>query len=423
MTHPPLGNDVHAPSRRKLLTLGGAALILPAFPRPALSQGLSDVIRIGHLTPRTGFLGPLGEFAVQAVQLATEEVNAAGGVNGRKIELLIEDSVNPQTASAKAERMIQRDKVSCLIGEINSASALAIAQVAQREKVLFVNTGANSDALRGADCRRFMFHVEAQNTMMVRTAGRALLEKGLVKDKKYYALTADYAFGHDLLRQAKKFLAPQGATAAGEDLVPTELTDFSPFLLKIRQARPDVVIGNLAGAQITNFLKQYTEFGLRFPVAGFGFDTALAWGAGSGNFLGTWPLTWHHLVDAPSAKKFTAAYTARWKRPPENQAWGDYTALKVVAQSMAELKATESIKIVEHLEKGAKFDVQKGREGYFRSWDHGLMAEMYAITALPADQVKNPYDLFTSTGPLPGPGEDLEAIATTREESGCTFPT
>lgn len=413
-------------SRRGLLRAGGAALVVPALPSvlasPALSQGQSEVIRIGHLTPRTGFLGPLGEFAVQAVQLAVEEVNAAGGIAGRKIELLSEDSVSPQTASAKAERMVQRDRVACLIGEINSASALAISQVAQREKVLFVNTGANSDALRGADCKRFMFHVEAQNTMMVRAAGRALLDKGLIKDKKVYALTADYAFGHDLLKQARKFLSANGATVAGEDLIPTELTDFSPFLLKVRQSRPDLVICNLAGAQITNFLKQYSEFGLAFPVAGFGFDTALAWGAGQGNFLGTWPVLWHHLIDAPSARKFVAAFRAKYRRPPENQGWGDYTAMKIVAQSMNDLKSIDSTKVVEHLEKGATFDIAKAREGYFRASDHELMQEMYAITALPPDQVKNPYDIFASTAPLPAAGESLEVLATTREENACTFP-
>jgi len=409
-------------SRRTLLRAGGATLLAPALAAPAFSQGQSDVLRIGHLTPRTGFLGPLGEFAQQAAQLAVEEINAAGGINGRKVELLSEDSVNPQTASAKAERMIQRDKVACIVGEINSASALAISQVATREKILFINTGANSDALRGADCKRYMFHVEAQNTMMVRAAGRALLDKGLIKGKKAYALTADYAFGHDLLKQAKKFLAANDATIAGEDLIPTELTDFSPFLLKIRQARPDVVICNLAGAQITNFLKQYSEFGLPYPVAGFGFDTALAWGAGQGNFLGTWPVIWHHMVEAPSAQKFVAAFKAKYKRPPENQAWGDYTAMKIVAQSMNTLKSTDSTKVVEHLESGAKFDIHKAREGYFRPWDHELMQEMYAITALPADKIKNPYDIFTSTGPLPGAGESLEVLATTKEENACTFP-
>lgn len=407
------------PAVSRRLLLGGAAGLLAA---PAISYGQSDVIRIGHLTPRTGFLGPLGEFAVQAVQLAAEEVNAAGGIMGRKVELLIEDSVNPQTASAKAERFAQRDKVACIIGEINSASALAISQVVQREKILFFNTGANSDALRGSDCKRFMFHTESQNSMMVKAAGKALVEQGLVRGKKYFALTADYAFGHDLLKVANNYLGANGASIAGSDLVPTDLTDFSPFLLKIRQARPDIVICNLAGAQITNFLKQYSEFGLRFPVAGFGFDTALAWGAGPGNFLGTWPVIWHHLVPTEGSRKFVAAFRAKYGRPPENQAWGDYNSLRIVAQSMNELKSIEPARVVEHLEKGAKFDILKGREGYYRARDHQLMMEMYAITALPAAEVKNQYDIFRSSPSLPGPNESLEVLAATPEENACTFP-
>ncbi|MCI0753734.1 ABC transporter substrate-binding protein [Teichococcus vastitatis] len=403
---------------RRAGLLGAAALLAT----PAISYGQSDALRIGHLTPRTGFLGPLGEFAVQAAQLAADEINAAGGINGRKLEMLFEDSVNPQTASAKAERYIQRDKVACIVGEINSASALAIGQVVQREKALFINTGANSDALRGSDCRKMMFHIEGQNSMYVKAVGRALVEKGLIKGKKAYALTADYAFGHDLLKVARKFITENGGSIASEDLIPTDLTDFSPFLLKLRQARPDVIVANLAGAQITNFLKQYTEYGLRFPVAGFGFDTALAWGAGSGNFLGTWPTMWHHRLENPAAKKFTADFRGRFGRPPENQAWGDYNAVKIIAQSMNELKSVDAVQVMQHLEKGAKFNVQKDRESYFRARDHQIMTEMYAITALPPAEQKDRYDIFTSSAGIPGEGEPLEAIASTPEEASCTFP-
>ena len=348
-------------SRRTVIkgALAGAATGIAGF--PFISYGQSDVIRIGHLTPRTGFLGPLGEFAVQAVDLAVAEINAAGGVNGRKIELLKEDSVNPQTASTKAERMIERDKVACIIGEISSASGLTIAQVAERTRTLFINTGCNSDELRGKSCKKFMFHIESQNSMYVKTCGRSLLAQGLVKGKKWFSLTADYAFGHDLLRVAKRFMAAHGGEFAADKLVPTDTTDFSPLLLEIRNAKPDLVISNLAGNQITNFLKQYTEFGLAFPVAGFGFDTAVAWGAGRGNFLGTWPLVWHHLIDTPASKKFVADFRKVYNRPPENQAWGDYNAIKLTALAMAEIKSTDSAKLVEHFEKGAKF----GRHGCF----------------------------------------------------------
>ena len=405
-------------TRRRNVLLGATAGAA-ALGFPAVIRAQSDLIRIGHLTPRTGFLGPLGEYAVQAADMAVAEINAAGGVNGRKLELLKEDSVNPQTASTKAERMIERDKVACIIGEISSASALTISQVAERTQTLFINTGANSDELRGKNCKKFMFHIESQNSMYVKTCGRSLMAQGLVKGKKWFSLTADYAFGHDLLRVSKRFMSANGGDFAADKLVPTDATDFSPLLLEIRNAKPDLVISNLAGNQITSFLKQYSEFGLTFPVAGFGFDTALAWAAGKGNFLGTWPVVWHHLIDTPATRKFVGDFTKRYNRPPENQAWGDYNAIKLMAQAMAETKSTDSIKLVEHFEKGAKFGLMKTREGYFRKADHQMMHEMYTVQALPAGEIKNNFDIFRSSGPVPAAGESLEVIATTAEENEC----
>jgi branched-chain amino acid transport system substrate-binding protein len=410
-----MATDFTLSRRAALAAAAGAAII--ARPSVILAQ-TPDVIRFGHLTPRTGFLGPLGEYAVMAADLAVEEINKAGGVLGRKLEILKEDSVNPQTASTKAERMVERDKVAAIIGEISSAACLTIAQVAQRTKTLYINTGGNSDALRGANCNKYMFHVESQNSMYVKTCGRSLMQQGLVKDKKWFSLTADYAFGHDLLKVAKRFMEGAGGQFVADKLVPTDLTDFSALLIEIRNARPDLVVCNLAGNQITNFLKQYAEFGLTFKVAGFGFDTALAWAAGKDNFGGTWPVVWHHLIDTPNTKAFVKAFTDKYRKPPENQAWGDYLAVKIFAQSMNELKSTDSTRLIEHWEKGATFDVMKTRPGYFRARDHQMMHEMYTVQAL-GGASKNQWDIFSSSAPVPGPGESLEVIASTAEENEC----
>src|ERR1700692_3331958 len=163
----------HQFTRRGLLTTAGGIALLSGISAPAILRGqTADVLRIGHLTPRTGFLGPLGEYAVMAIDLAVKEINASGGMMGRKVEVLKEDSVNPQTASTKAERMIERDKVACIIGEISSASALTIAPGAERTTTPFINTGATPDQLRGKSCSKYMFHIESQNSMYVKTVGR-----------------------------------------------------------------------------------------------------------------------------------------------------------------------------------------------------------------------------------------------------------
>ena len=411
-------------SRRKLVT-GSAALAglasLGGLGFPAIVQAQSDKIKIGHLTPRTGFLGALGEYGVMAVTLAVDEVNKAGGVMGRQIELLAEDSVNPSTASSKAQRMFERDNVAALIGEISSASALVMAQVAGRNKRIFVNTGANSDELRGKGCNKYMFHVEVANTTNVKACGQALLRDGLIKGKKLYALTADYAFGHDLLRVAKIFLNGNGGNLVGDEMIATDATDFSPYLLKIRQAKPDVVVCNLAGNQTTNFIKQYSEFGLPYPIAGFNLNSLDAWAAGADNFGGTWPLTWHHDINTPTSKAFVAAFTKKYGKPPENQAWGDYVGLKAVVQAMNETKSTDSNKLIAYFEKGAEFDILKPRKGYFRAWDHQLMQEMYTVTPKPKGKAKDQWDFIALGAVLPAAGQSLELLAPTREENACTF--
>src|ERR1700740_3052355 len=105
-------------SRRSLIKTAAGSALLAGIGALAIVKAQTDAVRIGHLTPLTGFLGPLGEYAVMGIKLAAEEVNAAGGVLGRKIELVMEDSINPQTAATKAERLIERDKVVMIIGEI-----------------------------------------------------------------------------------------------------------------------------------------------------------------------------------------------------------------------------------------------------------------------------------------------------------------
>jgi branched-chain amino acid transport system substrate-binding protein len=406
------------PGRRLLLGAAGATALTIAA--PAFVRAQPNALRIGHLTPRTGFLGPMGEYAVMGATLAVDEVNAAGGVLGRPFELLSEDSVNPQTASTKAQRMVERDKVDFLVGEISSASGLAIAQVAARANRIFMQTGCNSDELRGKNCSRTMFHMEANNTMYVKTVGRALLRDNMVKGKRWMAFTADYAFGHDLFEKTKRFMDEHGAIFISNDMVPTDATEFSAMILKVRQQKPDLVMSNLAGNQTTNFMKQYREFNLPIPLAGADLNAASIWGAGEGSFSGTWPIIWTHQIQSPSAKAFTTAFTKRWGRPPDNQAVADYLAVKILARAIAETRSTDTAKLVGFLESGVKFDVLRAREGYFRPWDHQLMFEMYTVT--PAEgKAASKWDVMRTSAPVPAASESLEVIAPTRQDNACSF--
>ena len=407
-------------NRRQVLK-AGAAVGISALGFPGIVRAQSNAIKIGHLTPLTGFLGALGEYAVMGIKMATEEINAAGGVMGRKLDVMSEDSVNPATASTKAQRMLEQDKVEFLMGEINSASAQTIMQVAARNKKLFLQIGARSDVLRGKNCNKYTFHVDIPVTVMVNAAGQALLRDGLIKGKRIFCLTSDYLFGHDLSKAAKAFMTANGGTVIGDELTATDTTDFSPFLLKIRQAKPDLVATNLGGNQVTNFVKQYSEFGLPYPVAGFNLNTADAWAAGEGNLAGIWPTVWHHELDTPGSKAFVAEFRKRYGKPPENHAWIEYVSLKIMAQAMNATKSTDTNKLIAYFESQAEFDLLKARKGYFRAWDHQLIQEAFPFTVKPKGQAKDKWDFLAFGAAVPAASQALEIINPAKDQNACSM--
>jgi branched-chain amino acid transport system substrate-binding protein len=408
-------------NRRTLLKASAAFAGASAIGFPAISYGQTEKIKIGHLTPLTGFLGALGAYAQLGMRLAEEEINAAGGIMGRQLEVMSEDSVNPATAATKSQRMLEQDGALVLIGETNSASALTIMQVAARNKRLFLQTGARSDALRGKNCNRFTFHMDIPNTVMVNTVGKALLRDNMVKDKKFFGLTADYIFGHDLLAAAKRFFAANQGNLIGDELIATDVTDFSPYLLKIRQAKPDVVCSNLAGNQVTTLIKQYAEFDLPYPIVGFNLNTADAWAAGEGNLAGIWPTVWYHTLDLPASKTFVANFMKKYGKPPENHAWIEYIAFKIMAQAMNETKSTDTDPLIAYLEKEPQFDILKARKAYFRSWDHQLIQEAYTFAPKPKGQAKDKWDLITLGAAVPGADEPMEVLNPTKEVNPCSL--
>lgn len=407
--------------RRSILKTSAALVGASAIGFPAIVRAQADAIKIGHLTPLTGFLGALGAYAQMGLRMAEEEINAAGGVMGRKLDVTSEDSVNPATAASKAQRMLEQDGVAVLMGEINSASALTIMQVAARNKRFYMQIGARSDALRGKNCNRYTFHVDIPSHVMVYAVGKALVRDNMMKGKKFYTLTADYIFGHDLATAAKVFFDANGGILIGDELVATDVTEFSPYLLKIRQAKPDVVCSNLAGNQVTNLIKQYAEFGLPYPVVGFNLNTADAWAAGEGNLSGTWPTVWYHTLDVPASKAFVANFIKKYGKPPENHAWIEYISLKMMAQAMSETKSTETGKLIPYFEKETQFDILKARKGYFRSWDHQLMQEAYPFTVKPPGQAKDQWDFLELGAAVPGPNDSLEVLAVAKEQNTCVM--
>jgi branched-chain amino acid transport system substrate-binding protein len=226
-------------TRRSFLKTAGAAAVAAGtsgiFAPALLKAATKAPLKIGQLVPQTGFLSPFGEYEVNAGILAAEEINAAGGILGREVKVVVEDDANPGVAVQKATKLIQQEKVDAIFGIVSSGSCLAVMEVCERFKMPLINTGANSDEIRGAKCNYYTFSVEGANSQYVNTIGRYLLKEK--QFKKWYFLTSDYAFGHDLLRVSRTLLKKMGGTEVGSELIPTGSMDFSSYLLKVKNAR------------------------------------------------------------------------------------------------------------------------------------------------------------------------------------------
>lgn len=417
-------------TRRDFVKTTGVAASVAAFPAIVHAQG---PIRIGQLMPFTGFLGAIGEHGRQGATLAVEELNGRGGVMGRKLELITEDEANPEVAVQKARKLIEKDRVVAIEGLVSSASCLAVGDEVQRAKVLLINAGANSDEIRSKRCHRFVFSTEACNTQYVSAIANWLIKERRVR--RWYFITSDYAFGHDLLRLARKHLQANKGTEVGSDLVPTGTGDFSAnplarpgyrmgqYITKMKAARPELIFLNLAGSDLTNFLKQYAESGMTTEVAGGTIDSAYAWPVGE-SLRGHFPIIWWHELSNPASRAWADRYGKRWGRPPDNQAFGDYLAVHAIVQAIEKAKSTDSVKLVQALEGhtlAAPIDGFKGRPLAFRPWDHQLLQPMYVVAAKDKAKWRDKWDIFEIVSEVPARGESLESIAIPKTDSQCVL--
>src|SRR5579871_869343 len=234
------GNGVGGLDRRTLLKTALAAGAVQIASPFVIRARAADTVKIGLDNPLTGTYAALGKNELIGAQLALDEINAKGGILGRQVELLVEDSTSGDagTAVQKARKLIDRDQVNFLVGNVNSALSLAMAQVSYEKGVLHIVPGGHTDAVTGANCHWNVFRICNTTRMETNSVGKLLLEK---YGKNWYFITPDYAFGHTLQQGFEASLKQYGGNELGADLTPLGTTDFSPYLIKAQAANPEVI--------------------------------------------------------------------------------------------------------------------------------------------------------------------------------------
>ena len=221
-------------------------------------------VKIGMVDPLTGVYAAIAQSEVAGAQARHRGPQQKGGILGRQVELLVEDSANNVgTGVQKTRKLIDRDQVNCIIGDVNSGIALAMAGVTSEKKVLHIVSGGHTDGVTGKDCHWNVFRVCNTTTMDVNAIAETLMEKF---GKKWYFLTPDYAYGHSVQAAFVKKLKAAGGEFAG-DLVPLGTADYSAYLIKAKAYGPNVLIDVMGGGDQVNSLKQFVGFGLQNQMA------------------------------------------------------------------------------------------------------------------------------------------------------------
>ncbi|MBJ7379843.1 MAG: ABC transporter substrate-binding protein [Polynucleobacter sp.] len=360
-----------------------------------MASAQAKPIRIGFPVPLTGPFSAEAQDQSRAAELAIKEFNDAGGFNGRMAELLIrDDKLNPGEAATRTLELIEKDKVDYVVGSLSAATQLSINAVCKERKVIF-NSISQSDAINEAkDFSIYTFHEALNPTMTAGSVARYAVPRF---GKKIVFLTADYAYGHEMVRAFERAGKDFGTTTLADIRHPLGTSDYSAFLPRIKSLNPDILVLCNFGRDLVNSAKQCTDFGLKAsmkivtPVLLYTARQAGGAEAFEGIMGGT-SYYWGLEERIPSAKVFNDRFRKAYGGavPSDYGALG-YAGIKTVLQGVLGAKSTDTNKVITAIEQ-LKYDWYKGPE-YFRKCDHQAVQSVILIESK-SKNMKDKYDVF-----------------------------
>ncbi len=324
------------------------------------ATGSNDEIKVGILFSKSGALAITEESMYNAAMLAIDEVNEAGGVNGKKLVPVYEDyGSDPAKAAEKIKKLIMQDKVVATIGGYTSASRLAMTPVVeQNNSVLIYPT---------------FYEGEKPSPNLIYT-GCVPNQQGdpfipwLTENagSKFFLMGTDTVYVALINSQAKTGLEAAGGTVVGEEYVPNGHSDFSSIITKIKEANPDVIYCNLNGDSAVAFYKQYKQYGLdpeKMPIASFITDESMVQALGAENAAGHYTsVNYFNSIDTPANKAFISKYESKYGKETAVTAVAEasYTSVYLLAQALEIAGDTSADKLIKAFG-GLEFDAPQGK--------------------------------------------------------------
>ena len=371
-----------------------------------------DVVKIGFITDMSSLYADVeGRHGATAIQMAIDDFG--GKVLGKPIELLTADHQNKaDIAASKAREWIDQQNISLVFGGTNSATALAMAQVATEKKRVFVDNGAGTSVLTNEQCSPYIVHYAFDTVALAKGTGKAVVENG---GKTWFFLTADYAFGHALEADTTKIVEANGGKVLGAVKTPLNASDFSSFMLQAQNSKAQILGLANAGGDTVNSIKAAKEFGIdkaMKPVGLLIFFSDIH-SLGVKNTAGLqFTTSWYWDMNDES-RKFADKFMAKTKRRPSEIQAADYSA------TMNYLKAVEKAGTLEADKVMAAWKDMEINDffGKGRIRPDGRDAHaMYLMEVKSPAESKGTWDYYKLVKTLPA-----EEVWTTKEESKCQY--
>jgi branched-chain amino acid transport system substrate-binding protein len=351
-----------------------AACVLGAAPV------LAQPIVIGVSTPKTGPAAVASEWEMWGVNLAVEEINAAGGLlGGRKVELMVLDNkCNPSEGVNVANKLVEA-KVVAIEGAHCSSVHLATMKIVADAKIPMI-TGIASNPLitenAGPGRNEYSFRISPSDTAMMDALGIYLGQKKMFKTVSIVAEDTD--FGRGGADAFKAVAGKAGLKILSTDYPPQNTPDFTSLLTRLQQLRPDAIATFQIGGDSINFLRQAMQLGVHIPYTGRvelgGRNQPIIEAGGMEGSISAW--VYNATIDDPQNKAFVQKIEAKHKSEPYLQTWAGYQSIRIIAQAIKDANSTDGQKVMEAMRK-VKIDNLMGKVVGFD--DHNSMGHYVVL--------------------------------------------
>ena len=397
----------------KAIALAVSASFAFGLAGPASAQISGDTIKIGFITDMSGLYADTdGPGGVEAIKMAIADMG--GAINGKKIELIYADHQNKaDIAASKAREWIDREGVDMLIGGTNSGTNLSMAKVTAEKKRPFFSIGAATARLTNEDCTPYTVHYAYDTVALARGTGGAIVKQG---GKKWFFLTADYAFGASLEHDTAAVVKANGGTVVGDVRHPLSASDFSSFMLQAQSSGAQILGLANAGGDTVNSIKAANEFGVTktMKLAGLLMFITDVHSLGLDLTKNMYLTTAWYWNQNDETRAWTKRYEAKMHKAPSFLQAADYSAALQYLKAVKAIGSDDSDKVMAQLKK-TKINDMFTKNGVIRP-DGLMLHDMYLAQVKTPAESKGEWDLYKIAQTIPG-----AQAYNTKAESKCSL--